>query len=99
MLVQKMQAVLGLYMTQFLEALLLAIITSQQIQKHFFWSFLISLFGQIYMFEIKLGLLSLCFGVESRFVKLQIYTSEGVSSYPLHSYLFDWLSYTLSCGG
>lgn len=69
--VQTMQVVLGLYMMLFLEVLLLAIITNQQIQILFFWIFLISLFGPMFMLETRPGQPFHCFGVVSRFVKFR----------------------------
>ncbi|XP_075647058.1 uncharacterized protein LOC142617968 isoform X2 [Castanea sativa] len=65
--VQRMQVLLGLYMMLFPRALLLAITTCQQTRRHFFWSFLISLSGQMFIFKIMPGLLCHYFGVASRF--------------------------------
>ncbi|KAL4599150.1 hypothetical protein ACB092_11G106700 [Castanea dentata] len=63
-----MQVLLGLYMVLFPGALLLAITTCQQTRRHFFWSFLISLSGQMFIFKIMPGLLCHYFGVASRWV-------------------------------
>jgi hypothetical protein len=80
--VPRMQVLLGLCTMLFPGALLLAIITYQQIRRHFFWSFLISLFGQMFMFKIMPGLLFHCAGVVSRFVKFRFVISTGRALVP-----------------
>jgi hypothetical protein len=85
--VQRMQVLLGLYMMLFPGALLLAIITCQQIRRHFLWSFLISLFGQMFIFKIMPGLLCHCFGVGSRFVNLRFIIYTGRALVPIYSLL------------
>lgn len=92
--VQRMQVLLELCMMLFSGALLFAIITYQQIRRHFFWSFLISLFGQMFMFRIMPGLLFHCFGVVFRFVKFRFVISTGRALVPYM--LFDltfWPTY------
>ena len=85
--VQRMQVLLGLYMMLFPGALLLAITTCQQTQRHFFWSFLISLFGQMFIFKIMPGLLCHYFGVASRLVKFRCIIYTGRALVPMHGLL------------
>lgn len=93
--VQRMQVLLGLYMMLSPGALLLTITTCQQTRRHFFWSFLISLSGQMFIFKTMPGLLCRYFGVVSRLVKFRCIIYTGRALVPMHGLLL--LSGQLLC--